>query len=296
MIVPEPFYANYNGFGHIADIRVTPITCQIEDGFSLPPMEQFATKITPRTKAIFITNPNNPTGCSYSSEELHTLAEIVKEHDLFLVVDEVYREFCYDGNEFLSALNLSGLEKNAIVIDSVSKRYSACGARVGALVTRNTEVTDAISRYAKLRLSPPSLGQLLSTFMLQEDTAYLTGVKEEYERRRNLVYHRLQAMPGVVSYLPGGAFYCFVRFPIDSAEIFCRWLLEGFEHQGATVMLSPGQGFYATPGLGVDEVRIAYVLNETDLSAAMDCLEAALAVYPGRKKTVKTVLVSQSED
>lgn len=292
MIVPEPFYANYNGFGHIADIRVTPITCQIENGFSLPPIEQFATKITPRTKAVFITNPNNPTGCSYSVDELKTLAKIVKEHDLFLVVDEVYREFCYDGNEFLSALSLQGLADNAIVIDSVSKRYSACGARVGALVTRNTHVTDAISRYAKLRLSPPGLGQRLSTFMLEDDTAYLAGVKEEYERRRNLVYQRLQAMPGVISYLPGGAFYCFARFPIESAEDFCRWLLEDFEYHGATVMLSPGQGFYATPGLGTDEVRIAYVLNETDLSAAMDCLEEALMVYPGRKKVTASALIS----
>lgn len=283
MIVPEPFYANYNGFGHIASIGVAPITCQIEDGFSLPPMEQFAAKVTTRTKAICITNPNNPTGCSYSKEELETLAKIVKEHDLFLVVDEVYREFCYDGNTFVSALRLAGLEEHAVVIDSVSKRYSACGARVGALVTRNTKVTDAVSRYAKLRLSPPGLGQRLSEYMLQDDTAYLTGVKAAYERRRDLVYRRLQTLPGVESYLPGGAFYCFARFPIDSAETFCRWLLEDFEHQGATVMLSPGQGFYATPGLGVDEVRIAYVLNEQDLTAAMDCLEVALTTYPGRK-------------
>ncbi len=283
IIVPEPFYANYNGFAHIADIRVIPITSTIEDGFALPPVELFATKITPRTKAIFITNPNNPTGVCYTPEELHTLGEIVKKHDLFLCVDEVYREFCYDGNAFLSALSLPGLEQHAVVIDSVSKRYSACGARVGALVTRNTDVTDAISRYAKLRLSPPGLGQMLATYMLQDDTAYLAGVKEEYERRRNVVFERLQAMSGVVSYLPGGAFYCFAAFPIDSAEDFCRWLLVDFEHEGATVMLSPGQGFYATPGLGINEVRIAYVLNEQDLHAAMDCLEVALATYPGRK-------------
>lgn len=211
------------------------------------------------------------------------MAEIVKEHDIFLCVDEVYREFCYGENTFLSALSIPELEEHAVVIDSVSKRYSACGARVGALVTRNTEVTDAISRYAKLRLSPPGLGQMLASYMLQDDAAYLTGVKEEYERRRNLVYNRLQAIPGVTSYLPGGAFYCFASFPVDSAEDFCRWLLEEFEYKGATVMLSPGQGFYATPGLGKDEVRIAYVLNEQDLGSAMDCLEKALETYPGRK-------------
>ena len=283
IIVPEPFYANYNGFGHIADIRVTPITCHIEDGFSLPPIEQFAAKITPRTKAIFITNPNNPTGCCYAPETLEQLGELVKEKDIFLCVDEVYREFCYGSNTFLSALSLPGIEEHAVVIDSVSKRYSACGARVGALVTRNQEVTAAISRYAKLRLSPPGLGQMLSFYMLQDDGVYLKGVKEEYERRRNTVFERLQTMPNVDSYLPGGAFYCFARMPVDSAEDFCRWLLEDFEHEGATVMLSPGQGFYATPGLGIDEVRIAYVLNEEDLHAAMDCLEVALSVYPGRK-------------
>ncbi|MEL6655030.1 MAG: pyridoxal phosphate-dependent aminotransferase [Bacteroidota bacterium] len=283
IIIPEPFYANYNGFAHIADIRVIPITCQIEDGFALPPKEAFASKVTPRTKAIFITNPNNPTGCCYAPEDLHGLAEIVKEHDIFLCVDEVYREFYYGENTFLSALSIPELEEHAVVIDSVSKRYSACGARVGALVTRNTEVTDAISRYAKLRLSPPGLGQMLASYMLQDDAAYLTGVKEEYERRRNLVFDRLQAMPGVTSYLPGGAFYCFASFPVDSAEDFCRWLLEEFDYQGATVMLSPGQGFYATPGLGKDEVRIAYVLNEQDLGSAMDCLEKALETYPGRK-------------
>ena len=290
IIVPEPFYANYNGFGHIADIRVIPITCQIEDGFALPPKEAFASKVTPRTKAIFITNPNNPTGCCYAPEDLHGLAEVVKEHDIFLCVDEVYREFCYGENSFLSALSIADLEEHAVVIDSVSKRYSACGARVGALVTRNTEVTTAISRYAKLRLSPPGLGQILASYMLQDDTAYLTGVKEEYERRRNLVYNRLQAIPGVQSYLPGGAFYCFARFPVDSAEDFCRWLLEEFEYKGSTIMLSPGQGFYATPGLGRDEVRIAYVLNEKDLDAAMDCLEKALETYPGRKSVPSSLV------
>ncbi|MEM1214966.1 MAG: pyridoxal phosphate-dependent aminotransferase [Bacteroidota bacterium] len=286
IIVPEPFYANYNGFGHIADIRVIPITTQIEDGFALPSREQFAAKVTPRTKAIMITNPNNPTGCCYSAEALRELGQICQDHDLFLVADEVYREFCYDGNEFVSALNLPGLKEHAVVIDSVSKRYSACGARVGAIVTRNTSVTDAVSRYCKLRLSPPGLGQMLSELMLQDDGAYLDGVKEAYARRREVVFRRLQRMSGVTSYLPGGAFYCFARFPIASAEDFCRWLLEKFEHEGATVMLSPGQGFYATPGLGRDEVRIAYVLNEDDLERAMDCLEVALERYARREESV----------
>lgn len=283
IIVPEPFYANYNGYGHIADIRVTPITCNIEDGFRLPPMASFADKITPRTKAIFITNPNNPTGACYTEEELSTLAQIVEENDLFICVDEVYREFCYDDQKFKSALAFPALHEHAVVIDSVSKRYSACGARVGAMVTRNAEVLAAVSRYAKLRLSPPGLGQMLSEFMLQDDSAYLEGVKEEYDRRRQAIYQRLNAMPGVTTYLPGGAFYCFARFPVSSSEDFCRWLLEDFEYEGATVMLSPGQGFYATPGLGKDEVRIAYVLNEQDLHAAMDCLTEALRVYPGLK-------------
>ncbi len=279
IIVPEPFYANYNGFAHIADIKIIPITSYIEDGFSLPSMADFVDKISPRTKAILITNPNNPTGCSYSNQELNALAEIVKEHDLFLCVDEVYREFCYAPNEFISALNIQGVEKNVVVIDSVSKRYSACGLRVGALVTRNEEITEVVGSYSKLRLSPPGLGQMLSEQMLTDDTSYLDGVKNKYENRRNVLYNRLKEMEGVDAYLPGGAFYCFARFPIQSAENFCRWLLTDFEHNGATVMLSPGQGFYATPGLGENEVRIAYVLNENDLEEAMTCLEVALLKY-----------------
>lgn len=281
IIIPEPFYANYNGFAHIADVRVVPITCHIEDGFALPPAEQFAAKITPRTRGIFITNPNNPTGCCYTAEELQQLAQIVKDNDLFFCVDEVYREFTYGDNAFYSALRLAGLEDHVVVIDSISKRYSSCGARVGALVSKNKEVIQAVDRYAKLRLSPPGLGQILAEACLEDDTAYLEGVKEAYERRRDVVFEHLQQMPGVYSYRPGGAFYCFARFDIDSAEDFCRWLLEEFSYEGATVMVSPGQGFYATPGLGRDEVRIAYVLNEQDLERAMDCLAEALRVYPG---------------
>jgi aspartate aminotransferase len=292
IIVPEPFYANYNGYAHIADVRVVAITTQIEDGFSLPSPEAFANKITNRTRAIIITSPNNPTGACYSDEEMTSLADIVKQHDLFLCADEVYREFAYD-QPLRSVLQIPGLEEHAIVIDSVSKRYSATGARVGALVCRNPEILAGVDRFAKLRLSPPGLGQMLSECMLQDDTAYLAGVKEDYRNRRDTVYRRLQAMPGVFSYSPGGAFYCFARFPISDSEDFCRWLLEDFEYEGATVMLSPGPGFYATPGLGRDECRIAYVLNVDDLEKAMDCLERALQVYPGRKTPVRDLEVSR---
>lgn len=283
IIIPEPFYANYNGFAHMAGVVVRPISTVIETGFALPPADAFREAIGPRTRAIFITNPNNPTGCCYDRAALEELGAIVKEHDLYLCVDEVYREFCYDGHNFYSALLLPGLEDNVVVIDSISKRYSACGARIGALLTRNTDVREAVLRFSRLRLSPPGLGQLLGEYLIDDDAAYLDAVKAEYDRRRHTVFRRLQAMPGVDSYLPGGAFYCFARFPIHSAEDFCLWLLESFSHEGATVMLSPGEGFYATPGRGVDEVRIAYVLREEDLEAAMDCLEAALEAYPGRK-------------
>jgi len=284
MVVPEPFYANYNGFAHIADINVVPVTCALEDGFSLPDAKAFEAVITPKTKAIFITNPNNPTGCFYPEKALKELAQVVKKYDLYLFVDEVYREFCYDGQDFFSVLRLEEIENNVVVIDSVSKRYSACGARVGAMVTRNEELIEAVVKYAKLRLSPPGLGQILAEGALEMDDSYMNEVKEEYDRRRNVVFERLQKMEGVISYLPGGAFYCFAEFPVENADHFCQWLLEKFEHKGATVMLSPGEGFYATPGLGVNQVRIAYVLNPTDLHAAMDCLEEALKVYPGRIK------------
>lgn len=290
IIIPEPFYANYNGFAHIADVNVVPITCNIEDGFALPDADAFEAAITPRTRAIFITNPNNPTGCFYNKEALESLASIAKKYDLYFFVDEVYREFCYDEQPFYSALRLEGLQQHVIVFDSASKRYSACGARVGAVVTYNLVVLEAISRYAKLRLSPPSLGQMVAEWMIEGDGLYLETVKEEYERRRDVVYTALQNMPGVTSYLPGGAFYCFARFPIDDADAFCHWLLDKFEYNGATVMLSPGAGFYATPGLGKNEVRIAYVLNTDDLEAAMECLSYALITYPGRVVVEEVVL------
>ncbi|MEQ8705785.1 MAG: pyridoxal phosphate-dependent aminotransferase [Phaeodactylibacter sp.] len=289
VIVPEPFYANYNGFAQIGSLLVRPITCHIEDGFALPPIEAFEAVVTDKTRGIFITNPNNPTGCFYTREDLEKLARLCKAYDLFLFVDEVYREFCYDGQEFFSALRLEGMEDHVIVVDSISKRYSACGARIGALVTRNEGVLEAATRYAKLRLSPPGLAQILAEATLDMGTDYMDQVTEEYNRRRQVVYNRLKGMPGVVSYLPGGAFYCFVKLPVRSAEHFCQWLLESFDHEGATVMLSPGEGFYATPGLGRDEARIAYILNEHDLGKAMDCLEVALEVYKGVEAQLEPV-------
>lgn len=282
MIIPEPFYANYNGFAQIADVVIKPVPTFIENGFALPSTATFEKQVTDRTKAIFITNPSNPTGSFFSKETLFELAELVKKYDLYLFVDEVYREFCYDDQEFYSCLRLTGLEDNVVVIDSVSKRYSACGARIGSVVTKNQSLLEGLTRYAKLRLSPPGLAQILSEAMVETGDDYLAEVKEEYDRRRMVVYKRLKAMDGVLNYKPGGAFYCFARFPVDSASRFCQWLLESFEYEGSTVMLSPGEGFYASPGRGTNEVRIAYVLNTHALEKAMDCLERALLAYPGR--------------
>ncbi|MCB9082204.1 MAG: pyridoxal phosphate-dependent aminotransferase [Lewinellaceae bacterium] len=293
VLIPEPFYANYNGFAQIADVKVTPLPCYIEDGFALPPVDAFEKLITPRTKAILITNPSNPTGTFYSREVLEGLAGLIKKHDLYLFVDEVYRDFCYDGQTFFSALRLLGVDDHVVVVDSVSKRYSACGARVGSITTRNHGLLDSVLRYAKLRLSPPGLGQLLTEYMINLEDDYLERVVAEYDRRRKVVYRRLSAMPGVVSYLPGGAFYCFAKFPVADADHFCKWLLEEFEYEGATVMLSPGAGFYATPGRGINEVRIAYILNVDDLEAAMTCLEKALEVYPQRVDTEVKALSQQ---
>ncbi len=281
IIVPEPFYANYNGFGQIADVSIQPVSTYIEQGFALPSTIEFEEKIGPNTKGIFITNPSNPTGSFFSRETLFELAELVKKHDLYLFVDEVYREFCYDDQEFYSCLRLAGLEDNVVVVDSVSKRYSACGARIGSVITKNQDILDSLTRYAKLRLSPPGLAQILAEAMVDTPDSYMKEVKEEYDKRRMVVYNRLKQIPGVLNYKPGGAFYCFARFPVQDANHFCQWLLESFEYNGATLMLSPGEGFYATPGRGKDEVRIAYVLNTKDLHAAMDCLEVALKQYPG---------------
>lgn len=282
VIAPAPFYANYTGFAHSTDVVIKPLNCMIEDGFQLPDLETFERAITPRTKAIMITNPNNPTGALYEKEILEGLAKLVKRYDLFLIADEVYKEFCFDGATFYSVLNLPGLEDHTIVVDSISKSFSSCGARIGSILTRNKTVLESITRLAKLRLSPSFYGQKLAEAIFGAEEDYLKEVIQEYDLRRRVVYDRLRKMDGVVSYLPGGAFYCFAKFPIDDCNRFCQWLLESFDHHGETVMLAMGDAFYATPGLGKDEVRIAFVLNARDLEKAMDCLEEALKVYPGR--------------
>ena len=281
MIIPEPFYANYIGFSEIGDVRIQSITSTIETCFALPSTDEFEKKITPKTKAILICNPNNPTGCLYSKEALKELSELVRKHNLFLFVDEVYREFCYDGQSFFSVMNLTGCEDNVVVVDSISKRYSACGARIGAIVTRNLQIVDAVNKLGQFRLCAPMIGQIMAEAILDEDDNYLAESCEEYDRRRNVLHNRLNNMEGVTCYKPGGAFYIFTRLPIDDGDRFCQWLLEDFSHENQTVMLAPGAGFYTTAGLGKDEVRIAYVLNEHDLNKAMDCLEEALKVYPG---------------
>ncbi len=284
LIVPEPFYANYNSFSLSGGINIRPITAKIEDDFALPPIAEFEKLITANTKGILICNPSNPTGYLYSKEELIALKKIAKKHDLFLFVDEVYREFCYGDKKFHSVLTLSGVEQNVIVFDSISKRYSACGARIGMVVSRNKVVMDAVMRFAQARLSPPTLAQIVAEATLDTDPSYLKEVIKEYDNRRKTLIKRLQAMDDVICPNTGGAFYVFAQLPIDDSETFCRWLLEAFEYKGATVMMAPGSGFYATKGLGKQEVRIAYVLKEDDLHKAMDCLEAALNVYPGRLK------------
>ena len=283
IIVPEPFYANYLGFAAMADIRVVPVTSYLAEAFALPPVSAIEAAITPRTRAILLCNPNNPTGGIYTADVLQELATIVRERQLFLMVDEVYREFVYTTNPFRSALQLEGLEDYVIVIDSISKRYSACGARVGTLISRNRSLLQALFRYAQFRLSPPGFGQIFAEAALDLGEAYLEGVVAEYDQRRRHLYARLSALPDVKCYLPQGAFYLFAELPIDNADRFCQWLLESFQHEGQTLMLAPGSGFYATPGLGEREVRIAYILQTADLDAAMDCLDVALRVYPGRR-------------
>jgi aspartate aminotransferase len=264
-------------------VEIRAISSTIETGFALPSIEEFRNAITPAVKAILLCNPNNPTGAVYPENMLRALGEIVLEHDIYLFVDEVYREFCYGDIPFFSALNIKGLEKNVVVLDSVSKRYSACGARVGAIVTRNREVLKTSLKYAETRLSPPSFGQMLAEYMLDTDESYFEEVKAEYQRRRDLLFSRLDRMEGVTCYLPDGAFYVFAKLPIDDCDRFCQWLLEDFSYNNSTVMLAPGRGFYSTPNAGRQEVRFAYVLNEMDLAAAMDCLEEALVVYKNLK-------------
>jgi aspartate aminotransferase len=281
VIIPEPFYANYNGFAVAADVMVKPITSHIENGFALPPIEEFEKAITPKTKAIVVCNPNNPTGYLYSAAEMETLKQIVIKHNLFLFADEAYREFCYSGTH-TSAMHLKGAENHVILMDTVSKRYSACGARLGAFVTKNQEVLDSAMKFAQARLSPPSFAQIAAEAAVDLPADYFDGTKAEYLRRRDVLVARLNAMPGVFCPNPGGAFYAIARLPIDDADRFCQWLLESFSHEGKTVMLAPATGFYGTPGLGKNEVRLAYVLKVEAIEAAMDCLAQALQVYPGR--------------
>lgn len=281
VIIPEPFYANYNGFAVAAGVTVKPITSSIDNGFALPPIEAFEKAITPRTRAIVICNPNNPTGYLYSKEELEVLKTIIQKHNLFLFSDEAYREFCYTGIHF-SAMQLEGVDEHVILMDTVSKRYSACGARIGALVTRNQAVLDTAMKFAQARLSPPGFGQIASEAAIDLPDTYFDGHKAEYLKRRDALVSRLNAMEGVFCPNPGGAFYAIARLPIDDADRFCQWLLESFSHNNQTVMLAPATGFYGTPGLGKNEVRLAYVLNTDDIHAAMDCLEEALRQYPGR--------------
>ncbi|WP_341841120.1 pyridoxal phosphate-dependent aminotransferase [Chitinophaga caseinilytica] len=282
VIIPEPFYANYNGFAVEAEVKVVPVTSGIESGFALPPIADFEKKITPKTKAILICNPNNPTGYLYSPEELNVLRDICKKHNLFLFSDEAYREFAYDGTT-LSALQLEGLEDNVVVFDTISKRYSACGGRIGALVTRNKTLLDSVMKFAQARLSPPSFAQIAAEAAVDLPEDYFDGIKAEYKSRRDLLVKRLNGIPGVFCPNPGGAFYAMAKLPIDDADKFCQWLLEDFSVDQQTVMLSPGTGFYATPGLGKQEVRLAYVLNLEAIDKAMTALTKALEVYPGRR-------------
>lgn len=281
VIIPEPFYANYNGFAVAAGVKVVPVTSHIESGFALPPISAFEQLVTPKTKAILICNPNNPTGYLYSREEMETLKQIVQKHNLFLFSDEAYREFSYTVDP-ISAMQLAGIEENVVLMDTISKRYSACGGRIGALVTKNKQVLDSVLKFAQARLSPPSFAQILGEAAVDLPDNYFDATKAEYKKRRDVLVKRLNEMPGVTCPNPGGAFYAMARLPIDDADKFCQWLLEDFSYNGATVMLAPATGFYGTPGLGKNEVRLAYVLNVNDLNNAMDCLQEALKVYPGK--------------
>lgn len=290
VIIPEPFYANYNGFACAAGVNVVPITSHIETSFALPPIEDFEKVITPKTKAIIICSPNNPTGYLYSRSEMEALKKICIKYDLYLFSDEAYREFCYDG-EYVSAMHLSDLEKNVVLMDTISKRYSACGARLGAFVTKNKDVYNTAMKFAQARLSPPGLAQIMGEAAVDLPDSYFNAPKAEYLARRDLLVSRLNKMPGVFCPNPGGAFYAIAKLPIDDSDKFCQWLLESFSYRDQTVMLAPATGFYGTAGLGKNEVRLAYVLHLDALNAAMDCLEKALEEYPGRvmAKELKTL-------
>lgn len=280
IIIPEPFYANYNGFSTASDINVVPVISKIEDNFALPPISEFEKLITDKTKAILICNPGNPTGYLYSKEEIKQLADLVKKHDLFLIADEVYREFVYDGNEFYSIMQEEGLEDHAIMIDSVSKRYSMCGARIGYFVSRNKEVIQTALKFAQARLSPPTLAQIASEAALDTPQSYFDDVIKEYVKRRNTLIRELKTIEGLKIAEPKGAFYCIVELPVKSADHFAQWLLETFDYNKNTVMVAPAAGFYSSPNVGLNQIRIAYVLNEESLIKAVHILKEALKVYP----------------
>ncbi len=282
IIIPEPFYANYNGFACMSNVVVKPILSYIENGFALPPIAEFEKLITEKTKAIIICNPNNPTGYLYSREELEALKTLCIKYDLFLFSDEAYREFCYDGREFISPMHLDGLDENVVIMDTVSKRYSACGARLGCLITKNAEVIASGLKFAQARLSPGMVEQIAGAAAVDTPDSYFEKVNTEYTLRRDTLVSRLNNIEGVFCPNPGGAFYVVAKFPIDDADKFCQWILEDFEHNNQTVMMAPATGFYSTAGSGKQEVRMAYVLNTDDLNSAMDCLEIALQQYPGR--------------
>ncbi|WP_298425257.1 pyridoxal phosphate-dependent aminotransferase [uncultured Kordia sp.] len=279
VIIPEPFYANYNGFSTASGVKVVPVISKMEDNFALPPIEEFEKLITPKTKAILICNPGNPTGYLYSKEEVQKLASIVKKHDLFLIADEVYREFAYDGLQHYSVMQEAGLEENAIVIDSVSKRYSMCGARIGCIVSKNKAFMATALKFAQARLSPPTYAQIASEAALETPKSYFDDVIEEYVERRNTLVSELQKIDGVRVANPKGAFYCIAELPVESADDFAQWLLEKFDHNGETIMVAPAAGFYSTPGIGLNQVRIAYVLNKKDLIASVNILKEALQQY-----------------
>ena len=282
IIIPEPFYANYNGFSTAADITVKPITSSIDNGFALPSISEFEKLITPNTKAILICNPGNPTGYLYTKDELDALKKIILKHDLFLIADEVYREFTYDGKKHTSVLEIDELNQNTILIDSVSKRYSMCGARVGCMVTKNKEVLETALKFAQARLSPPSLGQVAGEAALNTPKSYFTEVIDEYVNRRDLLIEGLNKIDGITCPKPSGAFYCIAQLPIDDADKFAKWLLEEFSWNNKTVMVAPAQGFYSTPEIGKQQIRIAYVLNLEELQNSITIIEEALKIYPGR--------------
>lgn len=282
IIIPEPFYANYNGFACSSDVVIKPIMSYIESGFALPSIAEFEKVITSKTKAICICNPNNPTGYLYSRAELEALRELCLKYDLYLFSDEAYREFCYDGREFISPMHLEGLENNVVIFDTVSKRYSACGARIGCIITKNKQLYQTALKFAQARLSPSLEGQIAGEAAVDTPDSYFEDVSKEYTARRDTLVKGLNAIEGVYSPNPGGAFYVVAKLPIDNADRFCQWMLEEFSYNNETVMMAPATGFYSTEGAGINEVRLAYVLNQVDLNNALICLEKALEVYPGR--------------